>query len=339
VSAGADQPRRVVFRTRGNHRQGMGDLHGCLAMAREFQSRGSEVSFLAEPDPEAVAFCRDADIGLIAADGTRADAEALGRLSPDCLIVNMLKSDADYLSALLTHAGLLVTVDDDGPAAPLADLRINPLYPIPNSLTDPAFVPLKDAFQRLHDAPRDLRQPVRRLLVTLGGSDTFGFTPLAVRAMAGLPPEVHVEIVVGPAFTHQTQLEAALRTLAGHRCETAGNVCDMPDRILRADLAVCAGGLTLFEMACLGTPAVVICGEPFEEQTAAALAARGFGIDLGYGGDCIETDVAEAVASLIDDPNARERMGVRGRELVDGRGAHRCVEAVIDAWRAKGTPR
>ena len=50
-----------------------------------------------------------------------------------------------------------------------------------------------------------------------------------------------------------------------------------------ADLAICSAGLTLFELACLGTPVVVICAEIFEEETAQYMEKNGFGINLGFG--------------------------------------------------------
>jgi spore coat polysaccharide biosynthesis predicted glycosyltransferase SpsG len=78
---------------------------------------------------------------------------------------------------------------------------------------------------------------------------------------------------------------------------------------------------------------VVICGEPFEEQTAADMETRGFGINLGFGRYLKSSDVVRALMVLYSDVDRRVEMGRRGRELVDGRGSERIAAAIFQAWR------
>jgi spore coat polysaccharide biosynthesis predicted glycosyltransferase SpsG len=311
----------------------MGDLHGCLALAYEFRKLNIELAVLAEADKEAVDFLCEAGLVHIPATGEEADAFAAKTFRPDCLIVNLLKSEPEYLSALKKTTGLLVTIDDDGPGAAVADLRFNPLYPIPDALVDPAYIPLKEEFQRLNGRLREYDRELCRIIITLGGSDTYGFTSLAVRAVDSLPKEVACEVILGPAFQHEAELATAIADAGKWRFSLACNARDMHERMFAADLAICGGGLTLFELACTGTPAVVICGEPFEEQTAADMETRGFGINLGFGRYLKSSDVVRALMVLYSDVDRRVEMGRRGRELVDGRGSERIAAAIFQAWR------
>ncbi len=333
-------PRKVLIRTRGNHQQGMGDLVGSEAVGRAFLSQGMEVAVLAEPDPEATAYLEKAGLTHFPAGDITQDRRIVQEWSPDCLVVNLLRSAPEYLESLRPLVKLVVTLDDDGPAAALADLCINPLYPIPGALTSPAFIPLKSEFQELNRQPRTWRPQVESILITLGGADTYGFTPLAVRALASIPQGISLRVILGPAFRHEAEMQAALKGVAGRTWVVERNVAEMGRYLAAADLAICSGGLTLFEMACVGTPAIVVCGEKFEEATASRLAELGFGVNLGFGVDCTEAAINRAVMELISDGPGRAAMGRRGRELVDGRGAQRSLEAICEKWRAsmKNTP-
>jgi spore coat polysaccharide biosynthesis predicted glycosyltransferase SpsG len=321
-------PIRILFRARGNHAQGMGDLHGAWALAAEFSARGCDTAVLAEPDSEAVSFLQSAGLTHIPAHNTARDAESAAVWRPDAVIFNLLKNDPEYFARFRDAARLLVTLDDDGPAAALADLRFNPLYPTPHALTGPEYIYLKPAFQERHDRPRVWNEAVARVLVTLGGADTYGFTPRVAEALDVLPRGAAVDVVLGPAFRHGAELEAVLRK-SNRVFAVARAVDDMPERLFRADLTVCSAGLTLFEAACVGTPAVVVCGELFEVPTAARLQALGFGVNLGFGESVSVQTIRDAVSALCHDAPRRRAMGLRGRELIDGRGAARTAGAIL----------
>lgn len=324
--------RKVIFRTRANHQQGMGDLLGCLAMAQEFLSRGAEIMMLAEPDPEAIECLNLAGLKHLYAQNNSNDVKIIKAVSPDCLVVNMLQSDQKYLQSLKSYAGILVTVDDDGPGAGVADLCINALYPVPGALVEPCFVPLREDFQKYHHRKKNWKKEITSILVTLGGADTYGFTPLVIRALNHLPYHVSIDVILGPAFKHQTELNKALKQMREKYCQLFLNVDDMARRMFQADIAVCGGGITLFEMACVGTPVVVVCSERFEVATATRFTQMGFGINLGFGKECSEDDIRRAANHLSKDRNLRASMGKRGRELVDGQGARKSVDAIVEKW-------
>src|SRR4030042_4082969 len=186
-------PRKILIRTRGNHQQGMGDLVGSERVAPAFRSQGMEVAILAEPDPEATAYLQKAELAHFQAGSISQDSRIVQEWAPDCLVINMLRSAPEYLATLRPLVKLLVTMDDDGPAATLADLCINPLYPIPGALSSPAFIPLKSEFKDFNRQSRTWRQRVQSILVTLGGADTYGFSPRVVRAISSIPAGISLK--------------------------------------------------------------------------------------------------------------------------------------------------
>lgn len=319
---------RVVIRTSGNHKQGMGDVMGSLAIAEEFTRQNNRPTFIVDEDMEARNCISGHGYSVECVHKEEEELALLESLRPDAVVVNQLNSPIDYLTNLKKRTGLLATIDDTGPGARVADLRFNPLYYIPDSYYGSEFVPLRREFIMFHQRNKDIKKEARDILVTLGGSDTHGFTPKMVQALSGLSDGVKVTVVLGAAYRHFIELEEAIKQ-SHRRFDVVKNVPNMYELLFSSDLVVCGGGNTLLEAACLGTPAVVVCGEKFEEETASMLASKGFSINLGFGEDVSVDTIYTSLQSLIGNSALRREMSQRGKGLVDGLGARRIVEKIL----------
>jgi spore coat polysaccharide biosynthesis protein SpsF len=179
----------------------------------------------------------------------------------------------------------------------------------------------------------------RSLLIAMGGSDPAGLTLKAVRAVDRLPGDGDFEsvIIVGAGFCHRQ----ALRDLLGQtrrRFKVREDVSEMSAAMAQADLAVCSFGMTSYELAATGVPAVCVCLTEDHAESASALVAAGMAISTGVDDQETETRLAAAVEGLLVDKNARARMSDRARELVDGRGASRIAELLVSTADDRSVP-
>ncbi len=324
------RPETVCFRTKGNHKQGMGDVMGSLALAHEFRKRGHRVHFVIDNDREAVEAIEKYEFpfSTVSADENAAWDES----SFDIIIVNQLVTPHDRLAAIRRHCGLLVTLDDNGAAAAeLAHLRINPLYYSEGALCHPKYIPLHPVFQSAHGSKRDISDSIRKLLVTMGGSDTYGLIPQILLTLSSfLDDEISAVTIIGPAFRNEAELDSVLSSVPGRfDIFRAVDIETMCGRMLWADMAVSAAGNTLFEMACCGTPCVLVCGEPFEEETAYRMERMGFGRVLGFS-KTLKPDRFREMYRTVSNKDERSRQMHCGKELVDGRGSVRIVDAILE---------
>ena len=171
----------------------------------------------------------------------------------------------------------------------------------------------------------------------MGGSDTYGLTPQIIEVLSDRIGSIDVTVVVGPAFKHEEELRAAMSGREGSvRLLRAIGIESMRTWIGWADCAVCAAGNTLFEMACCGTPVVVVCNEPFEEETAFRFERQGFGSVLPFSTRVDRPHLLRLLRELSS-RTVRETQSRRGKELVDGLGIQRIAEAVIDRVAAQRT--
>lgn len=318
---------QVLFKTRGGHQEGMGDITSSLALAKEFSKRGHGLSFVVNRNPKVVECLSLENFPIIMEDQFYQKPTVYNQLY-DIIIANQLNTPVYEMNQLREKSKILVTIDDVGEGSQLADLRFNVLYPIANSISDFKYIPLASTFQKKHSLPISIKKHVKNIVVTQGGSDTYGFTPTIVKALHCLSANICCNIVLGPNYVHFVQLEEALQGIKASTKIIQGE-SDLSNLMLEADLAISAGGITLFELACLGIPTIVVCGETFEEVTANRLQSEGFGINMGFGKQLDETKFQNAVINLISNDGLRLKMGLRGKELIDGLGFTRMVSFII----------
>jgi spore coat polysaccharide biosynthesis predicted glycosyltransferase SpsG len=167
------------------------------------------------------------------------------------------------------------------------------------------------------------------VLIALGGGrHVRRLAQPMVSAIAAACPEA--EVVVAAGFGR-----APLPRLIGASWLDArgGLVPALTD----ADVAVVAGGVTLYEACALGVPSVALAVVPAQRRAIRAFARKGAVIDAGLAstsGRALEP-AAAAVASLLRDHRLRQQTAFRASRLVDGRGAVR-VARRIQALVASG---
>lgn len=122
------------------------------------------------------------------------------------------------------------------------------------------------------------------------------------------------------------------REIPAHpRVKVHRQVTDMAGLMRGCDLAVTAGGTTVYELCALGVPFVCFS---YAENQEALTAYVGQG-DMGWNAGEFHHDpkgTLERIDSLVRQalarPGLRQRMSARARVLVDGRGAKRLAEAL-----------
>lgn len=326
---------RVVFRTDASHQQGMGDLWISIALAEECIKGHDEVVFLVSGGEEAIQTLEEKGLRHAVARSLTEERTLLQDVRPDVVMVNKLKNPPEYIGLLKQYAALVVTLDDAGEGGRQADLNLNILYRGGGEMLDLHYLPLRAEFRKLHAQARATTETADELLITQGGSDTYGFTPKIVRALEACTHRPHCTVVVGPTFGHHHDLDEAVGTSALN-LTVVRNARNMAELMWKADLAITAGGITMVELACVGTPSLAICGDWFEVETAARLAEAGAVRNLGFGGVLDYSALPRLVDEVAGDRVLREGMSAKGRMLVDGRGCGRILNRVKERFAALG---
>ena len=159
----------------------------------------------------------------------------------------------------------------------------------------------------------------------MGGTDPLGLTLPAVEAIAKLSPTFNATVVLGPGAPPHFESEISR---VAPRFEIIRAPNDLPRLMAEADLGVISFGVTAYELAALGVPALYLCLTPDHALSASAFEAAGMGVSLGVAGDITDMMIAGAVQSLLGDAARRRTMSAAGRMNLDGRGAARVAERI-----------
>jgi spore coat polysaccharide biosynthesis predicted glycosyltransferase SpsG len=336
---------RVVLVTEGGADVGLGHVSRCLAIARAAVAAGARATFVAAPEPRVEALIGALPAPVVALPWTTEPAAALAALrdlTPDAIVVDSYKATPDFLRALGGLGAPVVAVDDTAERALPVDAVVNgsiaaetlPYRRTADTawLLGPRYAPLDPAYAGLPERPARAR--VDRVLVTLGGGLNTADVVAVVRAADAVLRDATVDVAVGSFAADAPELDAAVRASANrvvvHRDRFG--LCDM---MLAADLAVCGAGMTLYELAAAGTPAITVCIADNQRPNAEAFARAGAAPAGGWSRDPgLAAGVAQSLRTLLDAP-ARADVARRAHRLVDGRGAERVVQWMLDAVPAR----
>ena len=153
-------------------------------------------------------------------------------------------------------------------------------------------------------------------------------TAVSLRTFALLQaPKLEVRVLLGPHNTHRAQLETMAAGLR-HSVEFHTDNREIADEMAWADLAISAAGSTSWELAFMGLPSLLITLSENQHGCAEYLHRQGIAISLGWHHQVKPVETAAALSALAADPRRRAEMSSRGRDLIDGRGGERVVQAM-----------
>ncbi len=294
----------------------MGHLFRALTLADGLRQRGLEIIFLLNDDLTAqkliskhgfhFEIVRLKDVG-------NWETELIRRLSVRLWINDRLNTDIAHAQRIKALGLPLVTFDDQGEGATLADLNVAAL--LFNGVNNLGGTRVLQGHNYLVLNPeiesfRRLRLRMDSLLVTLGGSDTYGVTVKVVRKLAALGKTATV--IVGPSFAHNDALEAAMT----EGFELKRGVPSMIAEFNHHDLAITGCGITPFEAAASGLPCIVIANEGFEVPVGRTLQNIGTAVFAGHHENIDWQVLLQNLALESMSRTGLERIGLNGRNLV-----------------------
>jgi spore coat polysaccharide biosynthesis predicted glycosyltransferase SpsG/L-amino acid N-acyltransferase YncA len=228
-------------------------------------------------------------------------------------------ADRPHACALLLDQNLQHDMDRryDGLVPPTCAMLLGPR----SALLRPEFAAARAARAATAPAPR-------RVFVFFGGADASDMTSRALDALQDVE-DIELDVVIGGLHPNRDQVLARCAARPGWSC--AVDVRDMAARMARATLGLGAGGTTTWERCAVGLPSVVVSVAENQVEIAAACAAAGVQVDLGWGPAVDAAALRAAVVAALDDPAARGRMGAAAADACDGRGAARVAERLLAA--------
>lgn len=318
---------------------GLGHLSRAIAMAKALERRGIKP----------VVFCRVLD---------RDRGHAFRRLNKDRNLIQEIHSEEDFISILERKEGKYLFIDlIEGTA--YADLipRLAAIFPAYRTICFDAFFdtelkfdlfvrPLFDGTAAAQNAltglryyvfPEDLRalvpsknapEKIRRVLITLGGSDPCRIVPAIARTLCGAHPRLYFTVVVGPGFVPTERRELSELAARYANLECVVEPAHLGHQYLASDFAITSGGLTKFETALFGIPSFIFANNQQEEDLSREFSALGASVFMGRADELNSQNLAEEFAKLIEQGIRFGKMSRKGQQILDIYGGERVIEHI-----------
>ncbi|MEI9996348.1 MAG: NTP transferase domain-containing protein [Rhizomicrobium sp.] len=336
----------ALIRCDGGGAFGYGHVKRMVALARALRdAQGIGAVFALNGSEDAGTPIRNAGFAV-----TRLGREGLESLigvhAPDLLLLDGREGpDREGLAELARRVPLTAVIDDGADRRLAADLAYYPPVPqafaldwtasrcVPRIGWEWSILGSNPAASR----PRPNGRPV--LLVTMGGSDPFGLTLRSARALARLDPLFRARFVIGPGMAGRGAVARQIVSL-NPNFETIEGAAGLATEFAAADLALTAFGVTAYELAAAGVPALYLALNEDHARSASAFEKAGIGLSLGVAADVDDATIARAVARLLGDTARRRAMRTAGLMTIDGNGAGRIAAdlAAALAERRAGVP-
>tara|TARA_Y100001954_G_scaffold237898_1_gene303225 strand:- start:30367 stop:31410 length:1044 start_codon:yes stop_codon:yes gene_type:complete len=339
----------ILFRCDASPAQGYGHVSRCLAVAHALRKlRQWRVVFALGSDHAQEKIVQHGYEVAVLPPGESLVSwfdTLLEQISPDLLLLDAPQKSSEILAVRQREAGgITVVLDDAGPLRKFGQAAYYPPAPVISTLdwtdcstevfTGFQWVPLGDAFV---PRQRTVSSGPLRLLITMGGSDPARLTMRAVELLQQPPMQQldwQATIIVGPYFAFKSELAACVDKMTAP-VTLVESPPDMGTYMADCDLAVASFGVSAYELASCGVPAVYYCLTGEHAAMADVFESAGMALNLGVYNTVCPSDAACKVASLLQNPAMLNRMGSQAAEQVDGLGAQRIAADMVRRVEAR----
>lgn len=341
----------VYIRADANEVIGMGHIMRCISIAEEMRQKGEDVTFIvADQKPTEIlrkhrflTICLQSQWNNLE---TEADAlvKAVCNNKAEKILIDSYYVTRHYLESLQKHTETIYLDDVNRFIYPVdklinyniyaVDLEYEKRYREENMETRFAlgcsFVPLRREFSGVS---RMVREKVSKILITAGGTDNYNVLDYILQSLSKCKwfKEIICYVVVGKFHRNKGEL---LKNWKDFRnVKLLSDVQNMAEIIEQCDMAVTAGGVTVYEIMACGLPAVIYTLADNQHAIAKYMSEKGL---MPWVGDIrVDMDgcmhkMIEFLEELYEDRNKREEISNFMQSVVDGRGSKRLADWVLE---------
>ena len=170
------------------------------------------------------------------------------------------------------------------------------------------------------------------ILITTGGSDSFNLAgQLLMEAMKyDALKEKEYHVVSGSLNPHIGELQALEQKHENIHIHC--NVTNMAELMAESEVALSAGGSTLYELCAMGVPVIAFSFAENQERLVQTFVKRGiaqYGGNYRTDGNKMIQNTIAGLQKLCGDEALKTEYRRKALQLVDGRGAERIAEALL----------
>lgn len=323
--------------TEGGRKIGFGHLTRCLSLYQAFEELGVASKFIVNGDKYINDVLNGRDYATL--DWIRRAKEVFKLITKnDIVIIDSYLAEYNFYKHVSGLTEKVIYIDDN--------LRIS--YPrgyvvngtilaeefnYPSNaeiqyLLGTKYMPLRKEFW---DVPQKaIKDVIESVMITFGGDDFRNLTPKVMNYFNRNHGSLKLNVIIGTGFSEEGIKEIEKIKKSNTNIHYSLNAEEIKNIMIQSDIAISAGGQTLYELARVGVPTIAVMVVDNQRNNVKGWQSVGFIKYVEYKDDMnIINDINNSFNDLID-MDKRKKMAKQGQSFVDGKGAVRVVEKIIN---------
>lgn len=324
----------VFILTEGGRNTGLGHITRCTSIYQAFEEVGIRPELIVNGDETVHDFVKDKNCKIFDWLNNRETLFALVG-DTDIIFIDSYLADYDVYEKISSIAGTGVYFDDNIRIEYPRGFVINGAvfaeqmpYPQRKDITyllGTQYTPVRKEFWDVPAKP--IRNNVEIIMMTFGGMDVHNLTPKVLKLLQDTYPRLFKKVIVGSSFRNVAEIER-LKDKNTELIYRLG-ATEMKKVMLESDIAISAGGQTLYELARIGVPTVAVAVADNQADNICGWQKAGFAEYVGWWADTEFTEMIKQKIELLKDKTIREYKRVVGNSITDGAGSSRIVKELL----------
>lgn len=350
--------KRITFITYGSKQLGMGHVMRCCSLAETFRQNGWEVFFISkfylggnfikqkgfpveileteEPKEESKEFHFGEEKEL--EPDMAWMSPFLLKQNPDVIFLDSYNVNSHFFKYLKKFTKCLVYLDDLAVWDYQTDILLNPnvdaeekgythFHNQKKHLLGSKYNLLRGEFSNL--PKRKAKKEIENILITTGAADPKDMTKVFLELCQSVCPQATCHLIIGNAFQKKKEWEKEQT----EKVKVYQSPKSMSEIMLQCDIAISAGGSTVYELAACGVPTLAFLYSENQRGVVEYLSQRGYMSNIGNYTIFKEKDKI-ALNNFITQWGRMEKQGnrqiimERQQDLFDGKGTNRVVKEI-----------
>lgn len=308
---------------------GSGHIFRCIALAEEIKKNKKSIVFLSSNKKNFLIHSKKfPHIELKGRNETERIQECKKYMNiVKCLIIDLPKYEEKYSKKLKKEN--VIIINDLGNIKIFSKMLINgsivkkfQKYEIKKKMTrvlaGPKYMLIRKEFAELRIKNKKINKSIKKILLVFGGSDEKNITKKILKFLPS--KNLQITILLGPGNKNKKNI-AQFRKI--NNVKVLENPKNIASLFLKQDLIISSTGITIYELACLGIPTIMIPANSAQMESAKSMKRSGFGeiVKLATINDKKFNQIYQKMESTI----YREKMARNGKKIVDGKAVERIL--------------
>ncbi|MHA1765828.1 MAG: UDP-2,4-diacetamido-2,4,6-trideoxy-beta-L-altropyranose hydrolase [Promethearchaeota archaeon] len=299
--------KRILIRADGYNEIGLGHIYRTLSLANQLIDH--EISFVSKKEHQlGVKLIQEHNYDIKTFTTNSEFNQILEEFKPNIVINDILDTEREYVLDLKKKGYFVVNFEDLGPGAIEADLVINALFKRKNFYENHYwgrdYYILREEFFMV--GKKKIKEKVENILITFGGTDPNNYTERILKILneMGLN-DVKINVIVGLGYKNVEKLKERVKNY-NLNMTIKQHVKNISKYMHEADIAITPAGRTVYELASIGVPTIVLVENEPSLLHAFANEKNGI-INLGLGYEIPDEKIKNAIKKLMNDYGLRKK--------------------------------